>query len=322
MPGTVLIAAQDGDTETDMVARALLARGASTICVDTADFPLELAVAARSGTRWRGTLRTPLAEARLETVSAVYYRRPARFRLPAQMSGPERQFAEAEAIAGLGGLLGSLPCLWVNHPSRAADAEFKPMQLQTATACRMRIPRTLLTNDAQAVREFAASLSGPVVYKPLAGGVISELGGVRLIYTTIVEPPDLDDRQIRLTAHLFQEWVEKSFDARVTAVGERVFAVAVRARTPIGRVDWRADYAALEYEAIELPGDVRASVVEYLRRFGLSMGAFDFAVTPDGSWYFLECNPQGRWGWIEEMTGTPISTAIADLLRRGNHDRD
>jgi ATP-grasp ribosomal peptide maturase len=322
MPGTVLIAAQDGDTETNTVARELLKHGVSTIYVDTADFPLELAVAARSGTRWRGTLRTPLAEARLETVSAVYYRRPARFRLPAGMSGPERRFAEAEAIVGLGGLLCSLPCRWVNHPSRAADAEFKPMQLQTATACRMRIPRTLLTNDAQAVREFAASLSGPVVYKPLAGGVISELGGIRLVYTTIVEPLDLDDRQIQLTAHLFQEWVEKSYDARVTVVGERVFAVAVRARTPIGRVDWRADYAALEYEAIELPGDVRASVVEYLRRFGLSMGAFDFAVTPDGSWYFLECNPQGRWGWIEEMTGTPISTAIADLLMRGGHGRD
>lgn len=322
MPGTVLITAQDGDAETDMVTQELLERGASTICVNTADFPLELAVAARSGTRWQGTLRTQRAEARLEGVSAVYYRRPARFRLPAEMSGPERRFAEAEALVGLGGLLCSLPCRWVNHPSRAADAEFKPMQLQTATACRMLTPRTLLTNDAQAVRGFAGSLPGPVVYKPLAGGVISELGGVRLVYTTIVEPADLDDRQIRLTTHLFQEWVEKSFDARVTVVGERVFAVAVRARTPTGRVDWRADYAALEYEAIELPGDVRASAVEYLRRFGLSMGAFDFAVTADDKWYFLECNPQGRWGWIEEITGAPISAAIADLLMRGGHGRD
>jgi hypothetical protein len=29
---------------------------------------------------------------------------------------------------------------------------------------------------------------------------------------------------------------------------------------------------------------------------------------------FLEINPNGQWGWIEQELGTPISDAIVDLL--------
>jgi hypothetical protein len=40
----------------------------------------------------------------------------------------------------------------------------------------------------------------------------------------------------------------------------------------------------------------------------------DLIVTPDGDHVFLELNPNGQYLWVEEMTGTPISEAIADLL--------
>ncbi|MGH3800408.1 MAG: hypothetical protein ACRDTD_09805 [Pseudonocardiaceae bacterium] len=28
----------------------------------------------------------------------------------------------------------------------------------------------------------------------------------------------------------------------------------------------------------------------------------------------LECNPNGQWAWIEDETGLPISSALADAL--------
>lgn len=43
------------------------------------------------------------------------------------MTREERQFAAAEARIGFGGVLTSLPCFWLNHPSRIADAEYKPL---------------------------------------------------------------------------------------------------------------------------------------------------------------------------------------------------
>ncbi len=56
----------------------------------------------------------------------------------------------------------------------------------------------------------------------------------------------------------------------------------------------------------------------HLPRLGLPFGVFDFAVTPDGKWVFLECNAGGQYGWIEDPIGAPITEALADLLEQGN----
>lgn len=52
-----------------------------------------------------------------------------------------------------------------------------------------------------------------------------------------------------------------------------------------------------------------------LFRLGLRFAAMDFAVDPDGGWWFLEANPNGRWAWIERETATPIAAAVADALQ-------
>lgn len=51
-----------------------------------------------------------------------------------------------------------------------------------------------------------------------------------------------------------------------------------------------------------------------MKEFGLSFGAFDFAVTPDEEWIMFECNPFGAYGWLEDALDLPITAALADLL--------
>ncbi|MFI2291139.1 hypothetical protein [Streptomyces niveus] len=46
-------------------------------------------------------------------------------------------------------------------------------------------------------------------------------------------------------------------------------------------------------------------------------GAFDFAVTASGDWYFLECNPNGQWAWQPPETVEAIAQAITDQLEKG-----
>ena len=58
------------------------------------------------------------------------------------------------------------------------------------------------------------------------------------------------------------------------------------------------------------------SRLRYLKRMHLNFGCFDFIVTPDGEYVFLECNPNGQWLWIEEEPGMKISEAIAEALIR------
>ena len=54
-----------------------------------------------------------------------------------------------------------------------------------------------------------------------------------------------------------------------------------------------------------------------MRGLSLTYGALDFIVTPDGEHVFLEINPSGQWGWIEEATGLAITNTIVDLLVEG-----
>jgi hypothetical protein len=79
-------------------------------------------------------------------------------------------------------------------------------------------------------------------------------------------------------------------------VGQRPFPVAIRARTPAARVDWRRDYGSLDYETVELPQEVAAGLRSYLKAADLAFAAFDLVRTTAGEHYFLEANANGEWG--------------------------
>jgi hypothetical protein len=65
-----------------------------------------------------------------------------------------------------------------------------------------------------------------------------------------------------------------------------------------------------------VPKPVEAALHSYLAAFGLVFGCFDFALTGDGDdaedWVFIECNPNGQWGWLPDSGD--ITTAFADIL--------
>ncbi len=65
-----------------------------------------------------------------------------------------------------------------------ADASHKPRQLQVAAACGLRVPRSLITNDPEQVRAFAAEVGpGGLVYKALNAGPVAEKNEVKPVYT-------------------------------------------------------------------------------------------------------------------------------------------
>jgi len=74
-----------------------------------------------------------------------------------------------------------------------------------------------------------------------------------------------------------------------------------------GDVPWRA---------VDVPPRVADAVRSYLRRAELAYGAFDFAEDTDGTWWFLECNQSGQFGFVEVETGQPIARTVAEWLAR------
>jgi D-alanine-D-alanine ligase-like ATP-grasp enzyme len=71
----------------------------------------------------------------------------------------------------------------------------------------------------------------------------------------------------------------------------------------------------LPHSIVELPENLENQIRLLMRHLGLTYGCLDFIQTKDDEFYFLEVNPAGQWLWIEQLTGLPISSAIADELR-------
>ncbi|MFI1014390.1 ATP-grasp ribosomal peptide maturase [Streptomyces sp. NPDC020965] len=319
MPTTVLVIAARDDTPTDRIVQILAERGVEVFRMDTADFPEHLEMSARIDQEhtWSGELRTSRRTAPLADVTAVYCRAPGAFVFPEEMSLPERRFAAAQARAGLGGVVNALaPLRWVSHPATMARAEYKPVQLAEARRAGLRISPTLITNRADSVRRFAAEIPGPIVCKPLANPVLIEGGELKSVYTRRLTEADLSDLTgIGTTAHLFQAWVDKAYEVRLTVVGDRQFATEVHAGSGAAYEDWRSDYGSLSYAATETPPQIADAVDRLLAGLGLRFAALDFVVSPAGEWTFLEANPCGQWDWIAHATGQPIAEAIADELQ-------
>lgn len=313
---TVLVLTQPGDATADLVVKELDHRGARVFRVDPGDFPLAVQVSAWFDGTWRGAIHGPDGSVDLRDIRSAYVRRPTGFRFPPSMNDAEERFAAREARRGIGGLLMSLPCTWVNHPSRAADAEYKPLQYATAAACGLDVPRTVITNIPGDADKHRAHLGASVVYKSLASATIADGPQVKVIYTNPVTASDMADSRVALTAHQFQQRVPKVRDVRATVVGKKVFAanIVTDEDTPEGLLDWRADYNALLYEPVQLPETVEASLLAMTERLGLSFAAADFVVTADDQHYFIDLNPSGQWGWIQEATRLPIAAAIAAHL--------
>ncbi|WP_175412029.1 ATP-grasp ribosomal peptide maturase [Streptomyces sp. TRM64462] len=317
MTAPVLIVAAANDWPTDRVVTELADRGVEVFRMDTADFPQRLALAGRIDQEhgWAGELATRHRTVDLSRVGAVYYRAPGAFQFPRGMSASEERFAAAQARAGLGGILSSLECRWVNHPTALARAEYKPVQLAAARDCGLRIPATLITNRPEAVADFARQAAGPIVFKPVSSPVLIEDGRLKSVYTRLLTAEDLADlRGVELTAHLFQAWVDKGHEVRLTIVGERMFAARIDAGSDAAHIDWRSDYGSLSYTPTSVPDSVAAAVRRLMDRLRLRYGAADFVVDPSGDWWFLEVNPCGQWDWIQGATGQPVAQAIADEL--------
>jgi glutathione synthase/RimK-type ligase-like ATP-grasp enzyme len=115
---------------------------------------------------------------------------------------------------------------------------------------------------------------------------------------------------------IFQQYVPKRVELRVTVVGRRVFAAEIDSQASRStRHDWRHyDDPNVQYRIHTLPPEMARACVRLVEALGLSFGAIDLIQTPEGKYVFLEINPNGQWGWIEDLTGLPISDAIADWL--------
>jgi glutathione synthase/RimK-type ligase-like ATP-grasp enzyme len=118
---------------------------------------------------------------------------------------------------------------------------------------------------------------------------------------------------------IFQEEVPKRRDVRVTVIGRTSFAVGIDSQAhAVTQVDWRhTPPEPLRHAPIDLPPNVCSSISRLLDAFGLEFGAIDLVERDDGTFVFLEINPNGQWGWLQLRTGIDLASALAERLIAG-----
>ncbi len=226
-------------------------------------------------------------------------------------------FAEQEAKSTIMGLWEILDCVWVNHPERNRVAELKIKQLMVANEVGLEIPKTIITNDPEEAEIFfRKTKSEGVIIKRLGGGIVLDGNQGSAIYTSLVSEADINDiGRVRYTPTLFQEYIQKDVELRITVVGNKVFPIEIHSqKSERAKFDWRRDTLNLLHREHLLPEDVKQKIINFVHKLGLNFGAIDMILTPNGRYVFLEINPNGQWGWIEDLTGLPISDSIINLL--------
>ncbi len=316
----VLLLTHSGDFYTvDLVSHALARRGVRPVRFNTDLFPSLVKLSARAGDERAAHIVTETgAEISVAEVRAVWARKLWSPRMNDDLDERYRSLCVSESAAALEGFFDALhDARWVNNLERQREAENKQRQLRLAARAGLRLPRTLVTNDPAAARQFFAETNGQTVAKLLRPLAVSMDADQPFVYTSRVREEDLAGAEaLRHSPMVFQELIPKAHELRVAYVAGETFAGALNATgTSRGQTDWRlAAPEECHWQEAELPTDVVSKLKTLMTELGLCFGAIDLICTPSGEHVFLEVNPGGEWGMLERDLGLPISEAIAGAL--------
>jgi len=251
----ILVWTQKVDLHADLVIRELQAKGALVTRINGDDYPANktASICFPGGTVTGGRNMLVGADTPFD---AVWYRRRVSPVPSTHMSQQAKTFASDETMALLDGvLLLTRDSFWVNSFASAHVARNKPLQLSVAESCGLAIPPTLISNDPVAVRAFAAR-HDKIIYKPVYRGLVTNDDKQdELIFANILPEGALAnaDQEIRAAPGIYQAYIPKQLELRITVVGSQIFSCAIHSQEHVEtREDWRHYHAELRHSVFPL----------------------------------------------------------------------
>ncbi len=302
-----------GDGPFDAVRAALAKRRANVAFIDQRlllETSVELALEPepRVTVALRGE-RFELARAR-----SVYFRTYDLRRLPAVLAATSTEGAIRAGTAIEQALVSWLelsPARVLNRPSNMASNNSKPYQMELLREHGFSVPRTLVTTDPDAVRDFWTEC-GSVIYKSVSG--------VRSVVARLSDAHADRLEQVTICPTQFQQYVPGR-DHRVHVVGDEVFASEVISEADDYRYAARRG-APPTLRACTLPLEVAERCITLAHALGLPFAGIDLRRAPNGRWYCFEVNPSPGFTYYEAHTGQPIADAVASYLDSAPAHRD
>lgn len=335
---------QQHEPSTDQVVKHLNDLGCEAVRLNCEEFALAVKCTVDlSGPARHFKIESDGAAITSGQIQSVWHRRWGYPAYPASFDEATISFCFSEATALMGGLPSSERLRWVNDIQAERKASNKILQLALVQDIGFRIPETIVTNDPNMVEEFMTRLQGGIIFKPVSGASVlyrtyvdrvidtleEKFVGAKInrgmpkvsqvLYTQLLTREKLKlIHTLKWSPAIFQEFIHKIADVRVTVVGSNIFSCLIHSQDkPETSVDFRVMNSGidLKHEIIELPDHVSLFVKEITQRLKLEFACIDFVIDrASGEYVFLEVNPAGQWLWIESKTGLPISRAVAEHL--------
>ncbi len=319
---TILLVTHSQDNESvALVNQAIAAQGGHAVRFDTDFFPTDTRLSLfQDNSGHHFILTTPQTTLDCQDITAIWYRRIGTgLRIPETMDDQLRMASIQESRETVQGFITSLNAFHLDPVHRIRRASHKQRQLQLASQLGLQIPRSLVTNDPAAVKQFAQQCPHGLVTKMQASFAVYENGKEKVVFTNPVSDEDLENLDgLKYCPMTFQEQIPKALELRITIVGQNVFTAAVDSqKLDQAQYDWRRKGIDLvnDWYPYTIPVDLEVSLLKLMAVLELNYGAIDVILTPDGRYIFLEINPVGEFFWIDRVLDASISKAIATLLQ-------
>jgi len=300
---TVVILADPEDEHALHVQRELTERGHRSLLLDSFDFPGELRISFLPGGAGDVTLpdgtRIDWGE-----VHSIYWRNYNGVAPSSLPDDEQARIAQNDSRSLFESMLIRWPTRWVNGWEAYRLHQTKPAQLDIVRSLELpdalRLPATLLTNDPQAVLDFAAE-HPDCIFKPVQGGA----------HTRPLTADHLTDAHLDNLRHApvtVQQRIDGA-DIRVFLAGDALHAC----RLDTEALDFREDPDVL-IEPVDLPDAVADACRRIASALHLLWTGIDLRLADDGLYTFFEANPSPMFLGFEARCPLPLTDALLALL--------
>jgi len=237
-------------------------------------------------------------------IGSIYYRKPM-FPDLSEYEPEYHMMIQRDIIGLINGIVDSFEGKVLSKPCLLRESENKTNQLIYAINHNWKTPNSFIGNDSDKQLDFSSIRS---IIKPLTTGKVDTKNGCELYQTNYF---NYKVNTISLTPIYLQTYITKLYEVRITIINTTFYTVRIDTKD---KLDWRADYKNHKYSIIECPKKIQKQCLAMLKNYNLRFGAFDYIVTPENKWIFLELNPNGQWLWLEEALNLDISEQIINYL--------
>ncbi len=196
----------------------------------------------------------------------------------------------------------------LNPPLALETCIDKYLSCARLEAAGLRVPATVVCQDAQAALEAFATLGRDVVVKPLFGS--EGRGMVRITDEEMAWRTFRTLERLQAVIYIQRFIPHDGWDLRVFVLGDRVLAGMMRH----ARNGWRTNVAQGGIgEAVEINPAQADLAVRAARATGLVAGGVDLLPAPEGGWYLLEVNAVPGWRALSRVCRLDVAAEIIRL---------